>query len=129
MQDALLVCEAPRSDAGRPDVVGCICAEWGRHHPDTGIGESACMLGLIAVEPAWQSRGIGTRLLRSAMAHAHDVWHCDKAVMWVIKQRADIIEWYGRLGFRPSGETRPFVFPELQLLPEVAFDVLERNLP
>jgi GNAT superfamily N-acetyltransferase len=110
-------------------VLGCICAEWGREHPEWGLGPEAAMLGLFAVSPSWQSKGIGTSLFLHALAYAHACWGCTSAVMWVIRQREDIIQWYRRLGFEWTGERKPFVFPELQLSDEIEFHVLRKQLP
>jgi ribosomal protein S18 acetylase RimI-like enzyme len=126
-EDQLFVCQDEDREAGR--IVGCICAEWGLNHRDTGLGQDAVMLGLFAVDPDVQSQGIGTKLMRHAMAHAHERWHCTTAVMWVIRQREDILKWYRRLGFQETGETKDFVFPELQLRDDIAFLVLAKKLP
>lgn len=64
------------------------------------IGETpALMLGPLAVEPAFRSRGIGRRLMERAMAEA--VAHGFRLILLVGDE-----PYYGRLGFRrvPPGQ-------------------------
>lgn len=111
-----------------PRVVGCICAEWARNYPETGLTDESCLLGLLAVDPELQSRGIGSALFDHAMQYAQHEWKCSRAVLWVIKQRLDIMEWYKRRGFVWTGEVKEFVFPELKLHKDVEFHVLVKEL-
>ena len=46
--------------------------------------------------------------------------------MTVIHRRAELIAWYARRGYAPTGETRPF--PVDPPRPELAFVVLEKGL-
>ncbi len=45
-----------------------------------------------------------------ADAEAVARWGSDALEMTVIAQRADLIAWYERLGFRGTGERRPFPY-------------------
>jgi hypothetical protein len=49
--------------------------------------------------------------------------------MAVIKQRPDLIAWYERLGFLPTGKTEPFPYGDERFgrprLPDLEFVVLE----
>ena len=114
--------------AARETLVGCIQAEWARHHPDRGLPPCCAMFGLFAVDPDHQSKRIGSQLFDHALAHAADVWTCKEAVLWVIKHRQDILKWYERKGFRWSGKEKPFVFPELALKDDIDFLVLIKRL-
>ena len=109
-------------------LVGCIQAEWAKHHPDRGLPAACAMFGLFAVDPPHQSKRVGSQLLEHALVHAKGAWGCREAVLWVIKQRQDIVKWYERLGFRWSGKVKPFVFPELTLKDDVEFLVLIKRL-
>jgi GNAT superfamily N-acetyltransferase len=65
--------------------------------------------GMFAVRPGLQGGGIG----RAVVAEAFRVlsgWGCDEISMAVIGQRTELIAWYERLGFRPTGETEPFPY-------------------
>lgn len=65
--------------------------------------------GLFAVEPALQGSGIGRAVLAEAEKAAAS-WGCTELQMTVIRQREDLIAWYRRLGYRSTGETRPFPY-------------------
>jgi L-amino acid N-acyltransferase YncA len=62
---------------------------------------------MFAVRPAIQGAGIGRAVLAEAERLARE-WGCDEMRMSVIRQRTDLIAWYRRLGFEPTGETQPF---------------------
>ncbi len=61
-------------------------------------------------QPLAQGGGIGRTLLTRADAEAVARWGSDALEMTVIAQRADLIAWYERLGFRVTGERRPFPY-------------------
>jgi GNAT superfamily N-acetyltransferase len=127
--DPIFVATLPSASGGEePVVAGCICAEWAKDHPSVGLPPSCSMLGLFAVDPAHQSKRIGTHLFHHAMRHVKQKWGCTEAVLWVIKQRTDILSWYYRMGFRWSGQTKDFVFPELKLHDDIEFKVLIKVL-
>jgi ribosomal protein S18 acetylase RimI-like enzyme len=65
--------------------------------------------GLFAVRPNLQGAGIGRALLREAAATAA-ARGSELLRMTVIRQRHELIAWYGRLGFEPTGETEPFPY-------------------
>ncbi len=71
---------------------------------------SAAYFGTFAVSPLAQGGGIGRTLLTRADAEAVARWGSDALEMTVIAQRADLIAWYERLGFRTTGERRPFPY-------------------
>ena len=113
---------------GAEEVAGCICAEWAKQHPNLGLSDTCAMLGLFAVAPEHQSQRIGSSLFQHAMQHAKDEWGCSEAVMWVIKQRKELLQWYYRMGFEWHGQKREFVFPDLQLQDDIEFLVLRKSL-
>ena len=53
--------------------------------------------------------GIGRAVVDESFRIAR-TWGCREMRMTVIRQRADLIAWYGRLGFTPTGETQPFPY-------------------
>jgi ribosomal protein S18 acetylase RimI-like enzyme len=83
-------------------VIGC-CHVAGRED-----GEAE--LGLLAVRPDLQSRGVGGALVAEAERLAARVWGVRQIAMRVIIQRDDIIAWYERLGYRRTGERVPFPY-------------------
>ena len=87
-------------------------------------------LGMLTVSPELQGQGIGTRLMAAAEDHARALG-LRGLVMTVISRRHELIAWYARLGFRPTGETRPFDFGDASFgIPRLPleFAVLEKPL-
>ncbi|MEZ0166918.1 GNAT family N-acetyltransferase [Kineococcus sp. LSe6-4] len=92
--------------AHREDVlVGC--CELRRTADEPG---PVAYFGTFAVSPAAQGGGIGRALLARADAEAVTRWGSGALEMTVIAQRTDLIAWYERLGFRGTGERRPFPY-------------------
>lgn len=89
---------AKRTDTA--ELVGCVQLE---RHGD------ACYLAMLTVSPTMQNQGIGRQLVQAAEAQAR-VWKCDFIDMTVIAGRKELIAWYERLGFRITGEVRPFPY-------------------
>lgn len=88
--------------------------------------------GLFAVRPALQGRGMGRAVLSEAEQVAAREWSSTVLTMKVIAQRADLIAWYGRLGYRPTGETVPFPYGDerfgLPRRPDLVFVVLAKEI-
>ena len=63
---------------------------------------------------------------------ARDEWRATLMRMTVIRQRRDLIAWYERLGYRPTGETEPFPYGDerfgIPTRPDLAFAVLVKPL-
>jgi ribosomal protein S18 acetylase RimI-like enzyme len=94
--------------------------------------DALAYFGMFAVRPALQSRGIGGAVLAVAQRLARQRWGAERMEMTVIAQRADVIAWYERRGFRRTGERRPFPYEELlngsALRDDLYFDVLAIEL-
>nr|WP_313519802.1 GNAT family N-acetyltransferase [Brevundimonas diminuta] len=95
-------------------------------------GEGLAYLGLLTVDPRRQAGGLGRWLIAAAEAEAIDRFGATRMEMTVIRQRAELIAWYERRGYRLTGETRPFPLDDERFgLPqtrELEFVVLERAL-
>ena len=65
-------------------------------------------LGMLTVDPRLQGSGLGRRLIAEAERTAVDRFAARRMEMTVIVQRAELIDWYIRRGYAPTGETRPF---------------------
>ncbi|MDA8046530.1 MAG: GNAT family N-acetyltransferase [Actinomycetota bacterium] len=100
---AVLLAEdpGPQSVDSPPILLACC-------HIERRVGGS-CYFGLFAVRPTHQGRGIGRAVVAEADRIAGE-WGCVDLRMQVIRQRGDLIAWYQRLGFRPTGETVPFPY-------------------
>jgi GNAT superfamily N-acetyltransferase len=75
-------------------------------------------LGLLAVDPKRQAGGLGRQIIAAAEAEAI-AFGARVMELSAIAQRAELIAYYERRGYRRSGEVRPFpilVDPPLQLI-------------
>jgi predicted N-acetyltransferase YhbS len=84
-------------------------------------------LGMLTVKPELQAAGIGRRLLDTAETYARSLG-MEGMQMTVISVRDELIAWYARRGYQPTGEKMPF--PEEQALgiprQPIEFVVLEK---
>jgi GNAT superfamily N-acetyltransferase len=97
--------------------LGCV------HVADKGNG--VAYLGLLCVEPGLQSGGVGGRLVDAAETFARETFAAATMEMTVIERRAELIAWYERRGYAPSGEKRDFPVP---LDPPLFLTVLTHRL-
>ena len=86
-------------------------------------------LGMLTVAPELQARGIGKQLLLAAEAYARQTY-CTALTMTVISVRHELIAWYERHGYLPTGETQPFPTDPAFGLPKqpLQFIVMEKQL-
>lgn len=95
-------------------------------------GEGAGYLGMLSVDPARQSGGIGRALVEAAEAAAVERFGARRMEMTVFWQRDSLIAWYERLGYGRTGETRPFDMTDRRLgqplRDDLWFVVLARDL-
>jgi GNAT superfamily N-acetyltransferase len=133
--------DGPRTDAGTlageladpavtilliPDEVGVLaCAAL------TDLGDGRAYFGMFAVRPTAQGAGVGSYLL----AHAEDRARALGAVrmeMTVLAVRTELLDWYARRGYAPTGRTRPFPYGDERFgLPrrdDLLFWVLQADL-
>jgi ribosomal protein S18 acetylase RimI-like enzyme len=93
---------------------------------------SAVYFGMFAVRPGLQGAGIGRLVVAEARRIGTD-WGCDHMRMTVIRQREDLIAWYERIGFKPTGEIEPFPYGDERFgrprRPDLEFIVLSEALP
>lgn len=88
-------------------------------------GGGLAYLGLLCIEPARQGTGLGKQLMAAAEACARSDFAATRMEMTVIDARVELIAWYRRHGYAPSGETRPFPIP---LDPPLRMTVLVKRL-
>ncbi len=85
-------------------------------------------LGMLTVRPDLQARGIGKQLLHTAEAYAHFLEK--KGIkMTVISLRDELIDWYMRHGYVPTGQSEPFPVGRALGIPRLPleFVVLEKK--
>jgi len=90
-----------------------------------GRGDGLAFLGLLCVDPDLQARGVGKQLMTAAENTARALFHADRIEMTVIDRRTELIAWYIRQGYLPTGEVRPFPIP---LDPPLAMTVLQKRI-
>lgn len=94
-------------------------------------GGGLAYIGLVTVEPLLQASGLGRKLLQAAEAEAAG-FGARRIEMTVIAQRAELIAYYVRRGYAPTGETRPFPLDDPRFgLPQrrdLVFVVLAKDL-
>ena len=88
-------------------------------------GDGLAYLGLLCVDPQLQAGGIGRKLVAAAEETARIAFAATRIEMTVIDRRAELIAWYIRHGYAPTGETRPFPVP---LDPPLSMVVLVKPL-
>ena len=119
--------------AARPDMLlvwrqedrllGCVSLE--------PAGDGAWFLGMLTVEPDIQDQQLGRRLLAAAetRARAAGALRIRMTVIWL---RDALIAWYGRRGYQPTGETKPFPYGTdrwgVPTRDDLYFVVLEKKL-
>lgn len=87
-------------------------------------------LGMLTVTPNLQGKGIGKILLNAAEEEARNE-KCTSIFMTVISVRKELIDWYVRHGYKPTGEKKPFAFNDPrfgQPKQPLEFIVLEKTL-
>jgi ribosomal protein S18 acetylase RimI-like enzyme len=88
--------------------------------------------GMFSVRPTGQGRGWGKQIMAEAERLARDDWSATSMVMTVIAQRADLVAWYERRGYRRTGESKPFPYGDerfgIPRRPDLSFTVLAKPL-
>lgn len=65
-------------------------------------------IGLLAVEPALQNGGIGKAMLEHAETCAVHFFNPRRLIMQVVDARAELLAFYTRRGYTPSGKTEAY---------------------
>jgi GNAT superfamily N-acetyltransferase len=86
-------------------------------------------LGMFSVLPELQGKGIGKILLKAADAYALEQ-NCNSIYMTVISARKELIAWYNKYGYLPTGEKKPFEVDLKYGIPTqpLEFIVLEKTI-
>jgi len=88
-------------DGGR--LAGCVVIE--RKNADGHIG-------MLAVRPRLQAKGLGRAILAEAETRLVDLWSCVSATLTVINLLSDLIAYYQWRGYTLTGKTEPFTCDE-----------------
>ncbi|MFF2075902.1 GNAT family N-acetyltransferase [Kitasatospora sp. NPDC058162] len=88
--------------------------------------------GMFSVRPGLQGGGIGRLVLAEAERLAGEEWGVGSMEMTVIEQRAELIAWYERRGFRRTGVYSPFPYGDERFgvprRPDLRFEQLVKEL-
>ncbi|MEU6384018.1 GNAT family N-acetyltransferase [Streptomyces bauhiniae] len=88
--------------------------------------------GMFAVSPTLQGSGLGKAVMAEAERLARADWAATEMHMTVISVRDDLIGWYGRRGYRRTGETTPFPYGDerfgIPRRPDLCFELLVKPL-
>lgn len=93
---------ARMSSGSAESIAGCVLVE---HYGDE------VHIGLLAVNPDFQNLGLGKLLVKEAERAAVSVFNCKTAKMFVLSGRPELLDWYRRLGYLPTGKTKSFPGP------------------
>jgi GNAT superfamily N-acetyltransferase len=95
-------------------------------------GEGLAYLGMLTVDPSLQGDGLGKRLLAAAEHYAASGMDAGRMEMQVFSRRRELLSFYERRGYQPTGERRPFPYAEWPqagaLFEDLEFLVLEKKL-
>jgi len=101
-------------------LVGCVFLQ---------VQHNKLYLGMLTVDPQKQGLGIGKKLIQAAEQYGITK-KCDKVVMTVIDVRHELIAWYRKSGYLPTGEIKPFPNDPAFGIPRqpLQFVVLEKEI-
>lgn len=107
------------------EVLGCC---YTRREPADAEGVTRAELGLFAVHPRAQSRGLGGLLLE-AQAERQRAAGVEVLLIQVLQSRPELHAWYERHGFTRTGRSVPFAGnPDWLKVADLGMDVMERPL-
>lgn len=93
--------------------------------------EATGYLGMFVVDPARQGGGIGKCFMREAEQTAQRLWGVRRMSMTVVSLRPELMAFYQRRGYQPTGEVVPFPFEDglsVALVDGIELAVMEKML-
>jgi len=102
-------------------IIGCVSLEKTDDH---------AYLGMLTVNPALQTKGIGRSLLEAAEHYASQLG-CTVIEMTVITVREELIDWYIRRGYKNTGIVKAFPADDTRFgipVKPLEFVVLEKKI-
>ena len=96
----------------QPDSYMLLCEQQGELLASVHLQDRVefAYLGMFAVRPEMQARGVGKFLLTEAEHIVFDSWRRELLQMTVISLRQDLIAWYRRRGYRLTDEFVDFPY-------------------
>lgn len=80
-------------------LAACICVVHENEH---------AYIGFFAVDPELQKKGLGKQVLMQAEMFASSTMGVCKFIMFVVSQRQELIAFYRRRGYVPTGRIEPY---------------------
>ncbi|KAI8806519.1 acetyltransferase [Cladochytrium replicatum] len=71
-------------------------------------------IGMLTVKPDGQRGGVGSKILAAAESYAKTRFGAQKAVMTVLELREELLTYYYRRGYQPTGEKALFMYGQPQ---------------
>jgi GNAT superfamily N-acetyltransferase len=99
------------------EIVGCVHL--------TATSATTAYFGMLTVDPRRQAGGLGKRLIAAAEQLAKARFGAATMELCVLSQRAELIAYYERRGYRLTGETRPF---PVEMDPPFTLRVMSKGL-
>ncbi len=112
-------------EGGEP--LGCVYLETAKQGDDRRLakGEGAGYIGMLAVDPAHQGRGLGHLLMQFAEKELVQRG-CKRIQIRIVNLRTELHVYYSRMGYRETGTT-PYPFPDKTTQP-IHFIDMEKDV-
>jgi GNAT superfamily N-acetyltransferase len=73
----------------------------------TEVFDDHAYFSMLAVNPLWQSQGIGRKMFAEIERWCHEEHNIHRFTINVLVQRQDLIDFYQRMGYRDTGKRTP----------------------
>ncbi|KAI0438256.1 acyl-CoA N-acyltransferase [Xylaria telfairii] len=97
------------------------------------VDDTCAWFGVLAVDVNRQKEGLGGQVLAWAEQYARREWGSVRMEFDVVNTRSDLIAWYNRRGYQPTGKSTPFPYErhgdwEGVLRDDLCFIILAKDL-
>ncbi|KAM9999123.1 hypothetical protein ACTFIZ_002676 [Dictyostelium cf. discoideum] len=103
-------------------IIGCVKIE------RESLESKEAVIGMLSVDPTYQSGGIGSILVRLAEGEIKKTFNVFESHLHVVNIRDTLIAWYNKLGYITTETTYPFIVDRNVALKEIHFVLLVKNL-
>lgn len=70
--------------------------------------DGTAYIGLLTIDPVYQAKGLGSRLLQDAEKYAKEKLNAYRIIMSVVDVRTELIAFYERRGYVQTGHSLPY---------------------
>ncbi|KAM9959200.1 hypothetical protein ACTFIR_000264 [Dictyostelium discoideum] len=102
--------------------IGCVKIE------RESLESKEAVIGMLSVDPSYQSSGIGSILVRLAEEEIKKTFNVFESHLHVVNVRDTLIAWYNKLGYITTETTFPFDVDRNVALKDIHFVLLVKNL-